>query len=171
MHPTPPPTARLAFGRWTAGDHELASSLWCDPAVMRFLGGPYTSEEITARLEREVANDAAYGVQYWPLFTRDTNTFAGCCGLKPYKAEERLLEIGFQLRPQYWGNGFASEASRAVIEHAFSTVGAAALYAGHHPDNDSSRALLTKLGFTQLGTHFFARTGLQHPWWELARPQ
>ncbi|MDQ3280189.1 MAG: GNAT family N-acetyltransferase [Acidobacteriota bacterium] len=165
----PPPTPRLEFRRWTQDDHALASSLWCDPEVMRFLGGPYTQEEIAARIERELANDAEYGIQYWPLFTRQTNEFAGCCGLKPYQPEERFLEIGFQFRPPYWGAGYASEAARAVIDYAFSTLDAAALYAGHHPENDGSRGLLTKLGFTQTGVHFFARTGLDHPWWELRR--
>ena len=164
---TPPPTARLEFRRWTADDFALAESLWGDPAVMRFLGGPYSREEVEARLEREAANEAAHGIQYWPLFSRETGEFAGCCGLKPF--EPQRLEIGFHLRPQFWGAGVATEASRAVIAYAFDELHAIALYAGHHPENDSSRRLLTKLGFTCLGTHYFARTGLQHPWCELTR--
>ena len=161
----PPPTARLEFRRWTTEDVALAESLWCDPAVMRFLGGPYSRAEVEARLEKEAANEAAHGIQYWPLFTRDTGEFAGVCGLKPF--EPQRLEIGFQLMPQFWGAGLAYEASKAVMAFAFDELHAIALYAGHHPENDSSRRLLTKLGFTQLGTHFFARTGLEHPWWRI----
>lgn len=165
----PPPTARLEFRRWSADDTPLATSLWGDAAVMRFLGGPYTPEEVAARLERERANDAALGIQYWPLFERETGEFAGCCGLKPVESEPRALEIGFHLRPEFWGRGFASEAARAVIAYAFDDLGTAALFAGHHPQNGASATLLAKLGFTTIGTHFFARTGLQHPWCRLSR--
>lgn len=159
----PPPTARLEFRRWRAADVELASTLWADPRVMRFLGGPYSHEEIVERLVREEANDAAHGIQYWPVFA--DAEFAGCCGLKPHEPERRFFEIGFHFRPEFHGAGYASEAARAVIAHAFDTVGAAALFAGHHPENDASRTLLTRLGFTQIGTHHFARTGLEHPWY------
>ncbi|HYR29020.1 MAG TPA: GNAT family N-acetyltransferase [Thermoanaerobaculia bacterium] len=163
----PPPTARLAFRLWTRGDVELAESLWCDPEVMRFIGGPYSSEEVTARIERELANDASHGVQYWQLFTRDGGEFAGVCGLKPHGAERDQFEIGFQLRPPFWRAGYATEAALAVMAHAFDTLHATVLYAGRHPQNERSHALLTKLGFTQIGTHFFARTGLDHPWYTL----
>lgn len=164
---TPPPTERLAFRKWTADDLTLAESLWCDPEVMRFIGGPYSQEEIVARIERELANDATHGVQYWPIFTRDGNAFAGCCGLKPHQDERHRLEIGFQLRPAFWRAGYASEAARAVIAYAFDALEATTLFAGRHPRNEASHALLVKLGFTEIGTHYFARTGLDHPWYEL----
>lgn len=168
MPHTPPPTARLAFRRWSAEDVARAASLWRDPQVMRFLGGPYSHEEVVERLARETANDAAHGIQYWPLFTRDGGAFAGCCGLKPVAGDG--LEIGFHFLPPFWGAGYASEAARAAIAYAFDQLGTPALFAGHHPANAASRHLLTRLGFTCIGTHFFARTGLDHPWYELRRP-
>lgn len=165
----PPPTARLEFRRWQRSDDALAATLWSNPDVMQFLGGPYSHDEVVARLEREVAHDEARGVQYWPVFLRDTGRFAGCCGLKPVPEHEDDLEIGFHFLPPFWGRGFAAEASRAVIAFAFGELGAPALFAGHHPQNGSSAALLSKLGFDTIGTHFFARTGLDHPWCRLAR--
>lgn len=163
----PPPTARIEFRRWQLTDTALATSLWGDPEVMRFLGGPYSADEVAARLALEGSNDAAHGIQYWPIFVE--GDFAGCCGLKPYQPEQHFLEIGFHLRPPYWRGGYGTEAARAVMAHAYETLGAAALFAGHHPENERSRLVLTRLGFTQIGTHFFARTGLQHPWWRRDR--
>ncbi|HET7436696.1 MAG TPA: GNAT family N-acetyltransferase [Thermoanaerobaculia bacterium] len=160
----PPPTARLEFRRWRAEDADLASTLWCDPRVMQFLGGPYSADEVRERLAREVANDAQFGIQYWPVFTRETNEFAGCCGLKPHRPDDCEYEIGFHFLPKFWGGGYASEAARAVMAWAFEEFKVSALFAGHHPENEASRALLRKLGFEVLGTHFFARTGLDHPW-------
>lgn len=161
----PPPTARLEFRVWRASDVALAAKLWGDPRVMRFIGGPYSDEEVRDRVAREVANDAAHGIQYWPVFV--DGTFAGACGLKSHPDGPPIYETGFQFLPGFWGAGYASEAARAVIAYARDALGARTLWAGHHPENDSSRALLTRLGFTQAGTHFFARTGLQHPWWRL----
>jgi len=163
----PPPTARLEFRIWRASDVDLAATLWCDPRVMQFLGGPYSRDEVIERLAREETNHATHGIQYWPVFI--ANAFAGCCGLKPHDPARRSQEIGFHFLPDYWGAGYASEAARAVIAYAFDVLDVVALFAGHHPENDASRALLTRLGFTQLGTHHFARTGLEHPWYRRAR--
>jgi RimJ/RimL family protein N-acetyltransferase len=165
----PPPTRRLEFRKWTPDDEPLGARLWTDPRVMHFLGGPFTDDEVHARIEREVANDAAWRVQYWPVFLLGGGAFAGCCGLKPHEPENRYFEIGFHFLPEFWGQGYASEAARAVTDYAFNELEVAKLFAGHHPENRSSAALLARLGFEQLGTHFFARTGLDHPWYSRAR--
>lgn len=164
---TPPDTPRLEFHRWAASEVAVAASLWCDPQVMRFLGGPYTDEEVASRLARELANEDALGIQYWPLYMRGSGEFAGCCGLKPYEPEPHSYELGFHFRPSFWGRGYAFEAASNAIAYAFGDLGAHALFAGHHPANAASAALLAKLGFARRGTHFFARTGLQHPWYRL----
>ncbi|HEX2062245.1 MAG TPA: GNAT family N-acetyltransferase [Thermoanaerobaculia bacterium] len=164
---TPARTERLTFRCWTPADLVRATSLWCDPEVMRFMGGPYTREEVAARLAREIANLEERGIQYWPLFSGDE--FIGCCGLKPNPDDASQLELGFHLLPAYWGRGFGAESARAVIAYAFDLVGADAIYAGHHPHNEASRALLTRLGFEQIGAHLFPRTGLDHPWYRLTR--
>ena len=134
---------------------------------MRYIGGPYSRDEVIERLAREEANEAALGIQYWPVYVADA--FAGCCGLKPHQSGHPLYETGFQFLPAFWGAGYASEAARAVIAYAFERLDATALFAGRHPENEASHALLTRLGFKQIGTHFFARTALQHPWYRLDR--
>jgi len=69
------------------------------------------------------------------------------------------------------GQGLASEAARAVIAHAFEELGAGALFAGHHPDNASSRRVLKKLGFVETRSELFEGTGLMHPGYLLLRAQ
>ena len=132
---------------------------------MRYLGGPYTAAQTAERIQREIDNDRQFGIQYWQIFAADA--FVGVCGLKPYKVESREHELGFHLLPEFQRLGYASEAAGAGIELTFTELGAIALYAGHHPENARSRTLLMRLGFEQIGTHYFAPTRLQHPWYRL----
>lgn len=140
-----------------------AQSLWGDAEVTRLVGGPFTAADIEARLAREIAQQASDGVQYWPIFLLADDSFVGCCGLRPSSHGERVYELGFHLRPRFWGRGLAMEAARAVIDHAFDRLAATSLFAGHHPDNASSAHLLEKLGFRYDHHEFYPPTGLDHP--------
>jgi [ribosomal protein S5]-alanine N-acetyltransferase len=143
--------------------------LWGDPEVTRLTGGPFTSRQVRGRLEREITHHEKHGVQYWPIFLADTGENIGCCGLQPHKPAEGIYELGFQLRVAFWGRGFAREAAAAVAEHAFSSLGIRALYAGHHPDNHASRAVLTRLGFHYTHDEFYPPTGQIEPCYSLLR--
>ena len=70
--------------------------------------------------------------------------------------------MGFYLRPPYWRMGLAEEAGRGVIEFAFSTLKANALFAGHHPHNAASGRVLGKLGFRFSHEELYPPTGLMH---------
>jgi RimJ/RimL family protein N-acetyltransferase len=162
-------TERLGFRCWSSADFDLANALWGDPKVAALIGGPFGPEEVEERLQREIACMAANGVQYWPVFLRSRGAHAGCAGLRPYRSEDRIYELGFHLRPEHWGRGLAEEAGRALIRYAFETIGAKALFAGHHPENHASRRVLAKLGFRLTHEEFYAPTGLMHPSYLLER--
>jgi RimJ/RimL family protein N-acetyltransferase len=162
----PRDTTRLAFRWWQAGDEALAEELWGDGRVTALIDARPSLDRaaVAERLERELSNARAHGVQYWPIFLRSNGDPVGCCGLKP--AEDGALELGFHLRPEHWGRGYATEAAQAVIERALQ-MGTPALYAGHHPRNAASRRTLEKLGFRRTGETIFPPTGLMHPWYSL----
>lgn len=165
-------TTRLGFRRWTEQDLDLGLALWGDPAVTRFIErrGALTAEQVAARLADEIAAEAAHGVQYWPVFLLDDGGFVGCCGLRPHRPAERVLELGVHIRSACWGRGYAAEAATAVIAHAFGSLGAARLVAGHHPDNAVSRRLLAKLGFRYTHDELYPPTGLRDPSYVLDGP-
>ena len=164
-------SARLGFRCWSMDDLPLAIELWGDPAVMSLLGGPFTPEQVRERLKKEIGTMDAHGVQYWPAFLReDGGRHVGCAGLRPYRIEDKIYELGFHLRPEYWGRGLAEEAARALISFAFETLDAAALFAGHHQENAASRHLLLKLGFRYTHEEFYEPTGMDHPSYLLTRP-
>jgi RimJ/RimL family protein N-acetyltransferase len=162
-------SARLGFRRWTNSDLPLARELWGDIEVTRFFGGPFSEEEIRLRLERETARMNTHGFQYWPIHWLSDNDHVGCCGLRLYRPHEEIHELGFHLRPKYWGRGLAMEAARAVIAFAFETVGAKGLSAGHHPGNANSKKVLEKLGFHYTHDEYFPALGIHIPYYLLAR--
>ncbi|MFZ0582122.1 MAG: GNAT family N-acetyltransferase [Candidatus Acidiferrales bacterium] len=163
-------TPRVGFRYWTEQDLPLALALWGDPEVTAFIGGPFTEEMVRARLTKEIAQMQECGVQYWPIFLRDGDQHAGCAGLRPYRPAERIYELGVHLRRSFWRQGLATEAARAVINYAFTTQDAQALFAGHHPANESSRQLLHKLAFIHTHEELCPPTGQMHPSYLLRKP-
>jgi [ribosomal protein S5]-alanine N-acetyltransferase len=164
-------TPRLGFRPWSWADFPLAMALWGDPNVTRFLGGPFSEKDVAERLRREIDFDRVHHLQYWPMFFLPDGGFVGCCGLRPYKIAERVFELGFHLRPAYWGTGLAVEAGHAVISHAFGVLGASGLFAGHDPVNAASRRVLEKLGFQYTHDEIYAPTGEMHPSYALKSPR
>ena len=156
---------RLGFRLWTQNDLELACGLWGDPGVTGLIDarGKLTENQVKKRLAQEIATADAHGIQYWPIFLLANDDHVGCCGLRPYDLARGIYEIGFHICSRYWGRGFASEGARAVMEYAFDQLGSAGLFAGHHPDNKTSRRLIEKLGFLYTHDEFYAPTGLHHP--------
>jgi ribosomal-protein-alanine N-acetyltransferase len=163
-------SARLGFSRWSAEDLPLAISLWGNPEVTRFMGGPFSHEKIKEKLAREIALMSAYNVQYWPIYLLASGEHVGCAGLQPYKLDEKIYELGAHLLPAYWGQGFVVEAGKAIITFAFESLGASSLFAGHHPENHASRSVLKKLGFQYKGKEFYAPTGQMEPAYLLTPP-
>ncbi len=156
-------TARLGFRCWAANDLPLAVALWGDPGVTRLIGGPFSPEEVKERLGQEIASMSAYNVQYWPLFLLGSHEHVGCGGLRLYKPQDQVYEMGIHLRPAHWGRRLAEEAGRAIITFAFETLDAKGLFAGHHPANAASRRLLEKLGFHFTHAELYPPTGAKHP--------
>ncbi len=163
-------TERLGFRAWSPDDLELAMGLWGDYEVTRLIDarGPLTREQVAERLMSEIATEKRHGVQYWPVFHRRDNSHIGCCGLRPYSSgrgndSRAVLEIGFHIRSQCWRKGYASEAARAIIAHAFEHLSVQGLFAGHNPNNTASGRLLLGLGFRYTHDELYEPTGLQHP--------
>lgn len=170
----PASTPRLCARQWTADNLLLARLLWGDPAVTQYVAGPWTEEQIAARLQRYLGYQERHGFTYWPWFLRAGAQFAGVSGLKPpppdlFGPDERVLETGFYLRPQFHGQGYAREMAQAVIGHAFGALGCTALWAGCHPDNAASAGLLRRLGFQPHGSEFYEPIGMDQPTFLLRR--
>jgi RimJ/RimL family protein N-acetyltransferase len=77
----------------------------------------------------------------------------GACGLA--KLDGPAPDVGYWLGIPYWGQGYATEAARAVIDHAFTALGYDALQAGARVTNPASRRVLEKCGFQWTGVGLY----------------
>ncbi len=76
----------------------------------------------------------------------------GMCGIEP---REAAAELGYWLGVPYWNRGYATEAVRAVIDHAFGDLEHDALQAGSRVSNPASRRVLEKCGFQWTGVGLY----------------
>jgi RimJ/RimL family protein N-acetyltransferase len=76
----------------------------------------------------------------------DAQGFVGTCGLRP--TGDGQVEVLYSIEPARWGAGLATEAARAVVGHAFATLGLTRVLGGVDDANHASRRVLEKLGMT-----------------------
>ena len=146
-------TFRLCLRPVKTADYPAIASLNADPAVQRFLclsKAPPTYEEALADLPCLLSTPAPTGGGLWCIRSRSTTDFLGLI-LLLYTDDRTKIELGYRLHPTVWGQGYATEAGLAVVNHAFGDLGIAGLCAIIHPDNTASSAVAETLGFLRTG--------------------
>ncbi len=146
-------TERLILRRFTPDDVDLLVELDSDPEVMRYLnGGSPTPREV---IEREALprflrfNDRANGVGYWAAIERASGSFLGRVFLRIMDLDHpEVLDLGYRLRQAAWGQGYATEASRALLRQVFADPGIQRITAAALAGNIASRRVMEKAGMT-----------------------
>lgn len=87
------------------------------------------------------------------LVTLTNGTVLGACGLD--LRDGQSPELGYWFGTQYWGQGYATEAARALIDHAFGDLGYDELQSGARISNPASRRVLEKCGFQWSGVGLY----------------
>jgi RimJ/RimL family protein N-acetyltransferase len=150
---TPIETARLVLRDWRIEDTEPFLRL-NTPDVMRWLGGVKKREvmEWVVR-DRFMAWQESRGFTFWAVERKEDAELLGFCGLKiaddsgsPVEGE---FEIGWRLRQDAWGRGYAKEAAIASLDHAFGPLGAERVVALTVEGNSASWGLMERLGMTR----------------------
>lgn len=135
--------------RWlTLDDAGLMLEIWNDPAFVRYVGdrGIRTIDQAQDALaEGPMRQYSDYGYGPYRLSLKDSNEAIGICGLFRRDGLDDA-DIGFALLPDYYGQGYASEAAFAVTGHAQHVLGLRRLTAIVSPHNGTSIALIEKLG-------------------------
>jgi RimJ/RimL family protein N-acetyltransferase len=137
-----------------ADEHlELEVELDADPEVLRYLyDRPRTRDEVVASHARRMAQGTEVdGLGFWTAFTGAD--FAGLMMLPPAPGPA-AAELGYRLHRRHWRKGLASEASRALLRHAFETVGLRRVVAGTMAVNLGSRGVMEAVGMRYVRTSF-----------------
>ncbi len=149
MAPVELATPRLVLRRWRPSDLEPFARLNGDPRVMEFLPHLLSREESDAFAERIAEHFEGRGFGLWAVEVRGGAGFAGFVGLSvpPFEAAfTPCVEIGWRLAFEHWGQGYASEAARAVLDLALGDLGIAEVVSFTVPANLRSRRVMERLG-------------------------
>jgi [ribosomal protein S5]-alanine N-acetyltransferase len=144
-------TERLLLRPVTAADHAALQAHWAAPDVRRFLfdGAMLSPAEISEAIEDSTRDFAAAGYGLWLIQEQDRTGLTGTAGLRPL--DDLGLEIFYSLAPGSWGKGYATEAARAVVEHALGPLGLPEVLAEVDAGNTASVAVAERLGMTGFG--------------------
>jgi ribosomal-protein-alanine N-acetyltransferase len=140
-------TPRLILRSFREEDIDRLAELMANPDFMRFSLGPYMREQTQTVLQKFLAwNQAGLPSQFAVIF-RGNNELIGYCGFLHWHLDGKdEIEIGYRLHPEYWGRGLATEAARAVRDHAFADLKLPRVISLIHPDNIASRRVAEKIG-------------------------
>jgi RimJ/RimL family protein N-acetyltransferase len=144
-------TARLVMRAPSARDLDGIVKLANNPKIAEMTATvphPYTRKDAEAWLEKVRTGNGYSKV----LFAKgEKRVLIGVAGFG-HRGEEHNPEIGYWIGEPFWRQGFATEAARALIDHAFSETGIDALSASCRIHNEASRRVIEKCGFQWVGT-------------------
>lgn len=139
-------TERLLLRTFREADLPAIAAINGDEEVMRWLGGaltPAASDKFVTQIEQYYER---HGLGMIAVERRADGAFVGLCGLSRLGWYPDDLEIGFRLAPAHWGNGYATEAARAWVNHAFRMLGAPRVISVADVPNTRSIAVMGRLG-------------------------
>ncbi len=150
-------TERLILRNWRASDLQPFARLNADPAVMEFFPKALSEEESNAMAARIKDRIEREGWGLWAVERKDTGEFIGFTGLSVPVADLPFMpcvEIGWRLAKEHWGNGFATEAARAVLRFAFDELKLAEVVSFTAATNLRSQAVMRRIGMSNTGADF-----------------
>ncbi len=169
-------TERLRLRQLNTHDIEDLVTLNSDPQVMEYIhpGSTSSVEQESKAVDRirELCRDKP-GFGVWAIETRADNEFIGLALLKElYDTGEN--EVGYRLIPSAWGRGYATEISRALVQHGFDTLGLDLIVGITFPGNEASRRVLEKSGLKYAGERTYEQCKSIVPelsYFRIERPQ
>lgn len=151
-------TDRLMLRRFTRDDLELLVELDSDPEVKRYIdnGAAVDRSDLTETLEWWLGYYDRYeGYGFWAAIEKSTGQFLGWFHLRPGEGAGPLEpELGYRLRREMWGRGYATEGSKALIDKAFHELGVDRVYASTMLVNVASRRVMEKAGLRYVCTFY-----------------
>ena len=161
-------TERLILRDWREEDIEPFLRHTNTPAVMRWLGGVQPRDKLEDALRNRLMRwQEERGFTFWAVERKADGELLGFCGLKladtPGAPIEGVHEVGWRLREDAWGQGYAKEAAIASLDFAFDRLKADRVVAITCIENEGSWGLMERLGMTYRADLDFTDTRFDPP--------
>jgi ribosomal-protein-alanine N-acetyltransferase len=168
-------TERLILRPFEETDLDAYTDLLTSPEVRRSLRLPesFSRREAWSGMAQWRGQWELRGSGQFALEERSTGHFVGRAGLhRPEVEDWPGLEVGWALRPEAWGRGYATEAGVASLAYAFDVMGEAEVFSVILPDNHRSQAVAGRLGLTLIEERVLSSYPAEpHGIWRVARRQ
>ncbi len=147
-------TARLGMRQWKASDLEVFTGMNQDPRVMEFFPSLWTAEQSAAMVTKAEACIGKNGYGPFAVDELTTGEFIGYVGLLPQTFEAWFtpcVEIGWRLRAEAWGRGYATEAAAECLARGLGEWGLDKIYSCTAVPNKRSERVMQKIGMRYAG--------------------
>ena len=159
-------TDRLLLRPLVENDWEMALETFMDPEVMKFVADVGSEEALAEEMKTAIRRGAGGRIGVWCVLQRETGEKLGTAILLPLPIEEddtdwslvqedrypdADIEVGYILKRSAWGNGYATEACRRLVQFAFEETELDEIVAVTDPRNSASQKVLRKCGLRDEG--------------------
>jgi RimJ/RimL family protein N-acetyltransferase len=145
-------TNRLILRKMNHDDFDEVADMLRDKAVMYAWEHTFSDEEITAWINKRMNGYEKYGYDYFLAINKATKNAVGQIGLLDEEINGRhCTGIGYILKKEHWGNGYATEGAKACLEYAFKVLKAKKVICDIRPENKNSIAVARRLGMIKTG--------------------
>jgi RimJ/RimL family protein N-acetyltransferase len=143
-------TPRLVIRNWIDTDRALFFEINSDPRVLRHLLGPQDRAQTDALMDETSRIIRAHGHGHFALERKEDRQPVGMCALNPTALAPHLPagthELAWRLAVPFWGQGYISEAAKALMQLGFQIRGLSEIVALTVPQNTRSRAVMERIG-------------------------
>ena len=130
-------------------DENALHAVLGDAETMRYYPQAFSIEETWAWIQWNLDGYAKNGHGLWGLELKETGELVGDCGLTVQDVDgEKFVEVGWHVRRDVWGRGYATEAGAASRDYAFDELRVDRLVSIIRPENKASCRVAEKLGLT-----------------------
>jgi RimJ/RimL family protein N-acetyltransferase len=159
-------TKRLMLRDFEKGDWKLVQDYASDPEVVRYVDfGPNSEEESRIFTQKALDQQSEQSRKNFTLaiVLKAKNVLIGGCGIYVSNSDNIEGYIGYVLNRNFWGQGYATEAARALLEFGFNRLKLHRIFATCDVENVASAHVLEKIGMRREG-HFHENGWVKGKW-------
>lgn len=142
-------TSRLRLRDWQEADFEPFSRMNADEEVMRYFPKALSKEKSDAFAQAIIAEIKEFGFGLYAVEVKEANEFIGFIGFHRATFESDFtpcIEIGWRLKKEAWGRGYATEGAKACLQYGFEELGFDEIFSFTADINEPSKHVMRKIG-------------------------